>query len=153
MTSVLSAIGLPVCLSRAPRPTGPPASRPASKGHSSVKRLRKMSVKGSSGSHTLSGPAQLPPILAAWNLLCPPWPLYFCTSSPCLICSRSGYRHFSDSVLLGDGLVRVTGNRGVDLAADFDTAVSSGSLTDLEPWSCCHLLSVGVVGIHHAQFM
>lgn len=108
MTSVLSAIGLPVCLSRAPRPTGPPVSRPASKGHSSVKRLRKMSVKGSSGSHTLSGPAQLPPILAAWNLLCPPWPLYFCTSSPCLICSRSGYRHFSDSVLLGDGLVTVT---------------------------------------------
>lgn len=45
MTSVLSAIGLPVCLSRAPRPTGPPASRPASKSHSSVKRLRKMSVK------------------------------------------------------------------------------------------------------------
>ncbi|XP_055462017.1 probable E3 ubiquitin-protein ligase DTX2 [Psammomys obesus] len=48
MTSVLSAIGLPVCLSRAPRPTGPPALHPASKGHSSVKRLRKMSVKGSS---------------------------------------------------------------------------------------------------------
>lgn len=45
MTSVLSAIGLPVCLSRAPRPTGPPASRPTSKSHSSVKRLRKMSVK------------------------------------------------------------------------------------------------------------
>lgn len=65
---MLSAIGLPVCLSRAPRPTGPPALRPASKGHSSVKRLRKMSVKGSSSSHTLSSPAQLPPDLAAWTL-------------------------------------------------------------------------------------
>nr|XP_054511633.1 uncharacterized protein LOC129135492 isoform X8 [Pan troglodytes]XP_054511634.1 uncharacterized protein LOC129135492 isoform X8 [Pan troglodytes] len=47
MTSVLmSAIGLPVCLSRAPQPTSPPASRLASKSHGSVKRLRKMSVKG-----------------------------------------------------------------------------------------------------------
>ncbi|XP_078211459.1 putative E3 ubiquitin-protein ligase DTX2 isoform X2 [Callithrix jacchus] len=47
MTSVLmSAIGLPVCLSRAPQPASPPASRLASKSHSSVKRLRKMSVKG-----------------------------------------------------------------------------------------------------------
>nr|XP_004666335.1 probable E3 ubiquitin-protein ligase DTX2 isoform X2 [Jaculus jaculus] len=46
MTSVLAAIGLPVCLSRAPQPTSPPASRPASKGHSPLKRLRKMSVKG-----------------------------------------------------------------------------------------------------------
>nr|XP_055148724.1 probable E3 ubiquitin-protein ligase DTX2 isoform X4 [Symphalangus syndactylus]XP_055148725.1 probable E3 ubiquitin-protein ligase DTX2 isoform X4 [Symphalangus syndactylus] len=47
MTSVLmSAIGLPVCLSRAPQPTSLPASRLASKSHSSVKRLRKMSVKG-----------------------------------------------------------------------------------------------------------
>uniref|UniRef100_H2QUT6 E3 ubiquitin-protein ligase n=1 Tax=Pan troglodytes TaxID=9598 RepID=H2QUT6_PANTR len=47
MTSVLmSAIGLPMCLSRAPQPTSPPASRLASKSHGSVKRLRKMSVKG-----------------------------------------------------------------------------------------------------------
>ncbi|XP_063564268.1 probable E3 ubiquitin-protein ligase DTX2 isoform X3 [Gorilla gorilla gorilla] len=47
MTSVLmSAIGLPVCLSRAPQPTSPPASRLASKSHGSVKRWRKMSVKG-----------------------------------------------------------------------------------------------------------
>ncbi|XP_063670512.1 uncharacterized protein LOC107966625 isoform X2 [Pan troglodytes] len=47
MTSVLmSAIGLPVCLSRTPQPTSPPASRLASKSHGSVKRLRKMSVKG-----------------------------------------------------------------------------------------------------------
>ncbi|XP_036910705.1 probable E3 ubiquitin-protein ligase DTX2 isoform X1 [Sturnira hondurensis] len=47
MTSVLmSAIGLPVCLSRAPQPASPPASCLASKSHSSVKRLRKMSMKG-----------------------------------------------------------------------------------------------------------
>uniref|UniRef100_A0A3Q2H5V5 E3 ubiquitin-protein ligase n=1 Tax=Equus caballus TaxID=9796 RepID=A0A3Q2H5V5_HORSE len=47
MTSILmSAIGLPVCLSRAPQPASPPASCLASKSHSSVKRLRKMSVKG-----------------------------------------------------------------------------------------------------------
>ncbi|XP_007940551.1 probable E3 ubiquitin-protein ligase DTX2 [Orycteropus afer afer] len=46
MTSILmSAIGLPVCLSRAPQPASPPASRPASKSHSSVKRLRNVSVK------------------------------------------------------------------------------------------------------------
>ncbi|KAK1344917.1 hypothetical protein QTO34_013621 [Cnephaeus nilssonii] len=43
MTSVLmSAIGLPVCLSRAHQPASPPASCLASKSHSSVKRLRKM---------------------------------------------------------------------------------------------------------------
>uniref|UniRef100_A0A673UU46 E3 ubiquitin-protein ligase n=1 Tax=Suricata suricatta TaxID=37032 RepID=A0A673UU46_SURSU len=47
MTSILmSAIGLPVCLSRAPQPASPPASCLASKSHSSVKRLRKMSMKG-----------------------------------------------------------------------------------------------------------
>ncbi|XP_019502438.1 PREDICTED: probable E3 ubiquitin-protein ligase DTX2 isoform X1 [Hipposideros armiger] len=47
MTSVLmSAIGLPVCLSRAPQPASPPASCLASKSHSSVKRMRKMSMKG-----------------------------------------------------------------------------------------------------------
>ncbi|XP_045140605.1 probable E3 ubiquitin-protein ligase DTX2 [Echinops telfairi] len=47
MTSILmSAIGLPVCLSRAPQPASPPASRLTSKSHSSVKRLRKMSMKG-----------------------------------------------------------------------------------------------------------
>ncbi|XP_069342492.1 probable E3 ubiquitin-protein ligase DTX2 isoform X3 [Eulemur rufifrons] len=49
MTSILmSAIGLPVCLSRAPQPASPPASCLASKSHNSVKRLRKMSVKGGS---------------------------------------------------------------------------------------------------------
>uniref|UniRef100_A0A2K6GXC6 E3 ubiquitin-protein ligase n=1 Tax=Propithecus coquereli TaxID=379532 RepID=A0A2K6GXC6_PROCO len=49
MTSILmSAIGLPVCLSRAPQPASPPASCLASKSHNSVKRLRKMSMKGSS---------------------------------------------------------------------------------------------------------
>ncbi|XP_011369856.1 probable E3 ubiquitin-protein ligase DTX2 isoform X1 [Pteropus vampyrus] len=47
MTSVLmSAIGLPVCLSHAPQPASPSASCLASKSHSSVKRLRKMSMKG-----------------------------------------------------------------------------------------------------------
>ncbi|XP_059270627.1 probable E3 ubiquitin-protein ligase DTX2 isoform X1 [Mustela nigripes] len=47
MTSILlSAIGLPVCLSRAPQPASPPASCLASKSHSSVKRLRKMPMKG-----------------------------------------------------------------------------------------------------------
>ncbi|KAM9058579.1 putative E3 ubiquitin-protein ligase DTX2 isoform 3-T5 [Megaptera novaeangliae] len=47
MTSILmSAIGLPVCLSRAPQPASPPASCLGSKSHSSVKRLRKMSMKG-----------------------------------------------------------------------------------------------------------
>uniref|UniRef100_A0A452EII5 E3 ubiquitin-protein ligase n=1 Tax=Capra hircus TaxID=9925 RepID=A0A452EII5_CAPHI len=49
MTSILmSAIGLPVCLSCAPQPASPPASCLASKSHSSVKRLRKMSMKGGS---------------------------------------------------------------------------------------------------------
>lgn len=56
MTSVLmSAIGLPVCLSRAHQPASPPASCLASKSHSSVKRLRKMSMKGSFCSQILSG--------------------------------------------------------------------------------------------------
>ncbi|KAM9002820.1 LOW QUALITY PROTEIN: putative E3 ubiquitin-protein ligase DTX2 [Sarcophilus harrisii] len=46
MTSVLmSAIGLPVCLTRAPQPASPPASCMPTKNHSSVKRLRKGSVK------------------------------------------------------------------------------------------------------------
>lgn len=62
MTSILmSAIGLPVCLSRAPQPASPPASCLASKSHSSVKRLRKMSMKGSSCSQILLASAKPPP--------------------------------------------------------------------------------------------
>ncbi|ELK09277.1 Protein deltex-2 [Pteropus alecto] len=45
-TVLMSAIGLPVCLSRTPQPASPPTSCLASKSHSSVKKWRKMSMKG-----------------------------------------------------------------------------------------------------------
>jgi hypothetical protein len=103
---VLSAIGLPVCLSRAPRPTGPPASRPASKSHSSVKRLRKMSVKGSCGSHTLSALLSflhtLLPGLSSLPTVRDPFLLHL-FSLPCLPAQVATGIFLS--ALLGDGLI------------------------------------------------
>lgn len=146
MTSVLSAIGLPVCLSRAPRPTGPPASRPASKGHSSVKRLRKLSVKGSSRFTPSSSASSQSCCLG--SPLCPPWPVSASSAPlpPALVCCRSG------SVLSGDGLV-------AEDTEDTEPQCRPGcwawccclfrNLTDSEPCSsCCHLPSIGVAGTH-----
>lgn len=153
MTSVLSAIGLPVCLSRAPRPTGPPASRPASKGHSSVKRLRKMSVKGSLGSHTLSSPAKLPSRSCSLDsLLCPLWLFSSAPLPPPCLPPEVAAGLLPSRHCWVTGLSLRTHNFAM-FAADCDTTVSSGGLTDLEP-SCCHLPSIGVAGMcHHAQFM
>ncbi|XP_006155706.1 probable E3 ubiquitin-protein ligase DTX2 isoform X1 [Tupaia chinensis] len=96
MTSVLmSAIGLPVCLSRAPQPASPPASCLASKSHSSVKRLRKMSVKG--------GTSKPEPEQVIRNyteeLRTPP-------DEDCIICmeklsAASGYSDMTDSKAIG----------------------------------------------------
>lgn len=76
-STLLSAIGLPVCLSRSAQPV-----RPASKNHSSVKRLRKVAVKGSSCTPALGIlPSRLPlgllPPFLLGPLLCSQ-PLHFC---------------------------------------------------------------------------
>lgn len=91
-STLLSAIGLPVCLSRSAQP-----ARTASKNHSSVKRLRKVAVKGSSCTPALSTlpshlPLGLPPPFFLGPLLCSQ-PLHFCAQEqgsgfpglPCLI--------------------------------------------------------------------
>nr|XP_014988769.2 probable E3 ubiquitin-protein ligase DTX2 isoform X2 [Macaca mulatta] len=98
MTSVLmSAIGLPVCLSRAPQPASPPASRLASKSHSSVKRLRKMSVKGG----TPKPEPQPEQVIKNYTeeLQVPP-------DEDCIICmeklsAASGYSDVTDSKAIG----------------------------------------------------
>lgn len=64
-----------------------------------------MSVKGSSGSHTLSSPAQLPPNLAAWTLFFAhrgPFLLHL-FSLPCLPAQVAA--GISQLALLDDGLV------------------------------------------------
>lgn len=91
-----------------------------------------MSVKGSSGSHTLSSPAQLPPNLAAWTLFFAhrgPFLLLHLFSLPCLPAQVA--TGISPLALLGDGLV--TEDVGLcRIGADCDAAVSSGGLADLE---------------------
>lgn len=91
-----------------------------------------MSVKGSSGSHTLSSPAQLPPNLAAWTLSFAhrgPFLLLHLFSLLCLPAQMAA--GVSPSALLGDGLV--TEDVGLcSVGAGCDAAVSSDGLTDLE---------------------
>lgn len=91
-----------------------------------------MSVKGSSGSHTLSSPAQLPPNLAAWTVFFAhrdPFLLLHLFSLPCLPAQVAP--GIFQSALLGDGLV--TEDVGLcSVGANCHTAVSSGGLTDLE---------------------
>ncbi|XP_026981894.1 probable E3 ubiquitin-protein ligase DTX2 isoform X1 [Sagmatias obliquidens] len=96
MTSILmSAIGLPVCLSRAPQPASPPASCLASKSHSSVKRLRKMSMKG--------GPPKPEPEQVIKNYT---EELKTALDEDCIICMEklsmaSGYSDATDSKTFG----------------------------------------------------
>lgn len=102
-----------------------------------------MSVKGSSGSHTLSSPAQLPPNLAAWTLFFAhhgPFLLLHLFSLPCLPAQLA--TGISPSALLGDGLVLGTWDfavlaqllslQGASLTLNFD-----------------HLAGIS----HHVQFM
>lgn len=113
MTSVLmSAIGLPVCLSHAPQPTSPPASRLASKSHSSVKRLRKMAVKGSSCSHTRSGLCSAASKSCCLSLsrvnalLSPPGFSAMPTPPPSLACLLSQWQRWPLGTSLSPGAVR-----------------------------------------------
>lgn len=100
MTSVLmSAIGLPVCLSRAPQPGSPPASCLASKSHSSVKRLRKMSMKG--------GTPKPAPEQVIRNYT---EELKTAPDENCIICMEklsvaSGYSDVTNSMTIGPGAV------------------------------------------------
>ncbi|XP_020861331.1 putative E3 ubiquitin-protein ligase DTX2 isoform X1 [Phascolarctos cinereus] len=99
MTSILmSAIGLPVCLTRAPQPASPPASCMPTKNHSSVKRLRKMSVKDT----TSQEPEQ---VLKSYSeeLKTPP-------DEDCIICmeklsASSGYSDVIESKKIGPDVV------------------------------------------------
>ncbi|XP_054992522.1 probable E3 ubiquitin-protein ligase DTX2 isoform X2 [Sorex araneus] len=94
-STLMSAIGFPVCLSRAPQPANPPASRPASKSHSSVKRLRKVSMKG--------GTAKPEPEQVVRNYT---EELKAAPDEDCIICMEklstvSGYSDVTDSKSIG----------------------------------------------------